>query len=248
MVVELVGRYRHLQIIEMINHIFLNGDVRAKWGNDVEINAYIFEERDNGQRMIRMANLSVGVTVNGVAHCTLISERVSIPEFNELYPNKLVNVTNGVSRRWLAHCNPELAKLIDNHIGSEWRTDLQQLEKLTPFAEDSDFLERFASVRLRNKERLARVIEKECKIKVNPNALFDVQIKRLHEHKRQQMNLLHIISLYHEILDNPNVEHTPRVFIFGAKAAPGYGMAKQIILAINKVAQVINNDKRLMTY
>lgn len=250
---ELVDRIlpRHLQIIEMINHIFLNGDVRAKWGNDVEIikKLSIFEELDNGERMIRMANLSVvgSNRVNGVAalHSNLVKDRL-FPEFNELYPTKLVNVTNGVTpRRWLAHCNPELAKLLDNHIGSEWRTDLQQLEKLAPLADDSNFLERFASVRLHNKERLARVIEKECKIKVNPNALFDVQIKRLHEYKRQQMNLLHIISLYHEILDNPNVEHTPRVFIFGAKAAPGYGMAKQIILAINKVAQVINNDKRL---
>lgn len=242
---------RHLQIIEMINYIFLNGEAKERWGDKLEIikKVSIFENLDNGDRMIRMANLSVigSRRVNGVAalHSDLLKANL-FAEFDQLYPGKLVNVTNGVTpRRWLAHCNPGLAQLLDRNIGTDWRTDLDQLEKLTPLAESSDFLDAFASVRFRNKERLALLIEKECKITVNPNALFDVHIKRLHEYKRQQLNLLHIISLYHDILDNPNDEHIPRVFIFGAKAAPGYMLAKQIILAINKIAKVINNDRRL---
>ncbi len=250
---SLLGRIlpRHLQIIEMINHVFLTGEAQEKWGKNIRIikKVSIFEELEGGDRLIRMANLSVigSRRVNGVAalHSNLVKSNL-FPEFNELYPGKLVNVTNGVTpRRWLAHCNPGLAKLLDHHIGEDWRTDLDQLTKLKPLAKKPEFLDAFASVRFKNKERLARLIEKECKITVNPNAMFDVQIKRLHEYKRQQMNLLHIISLYHDILDNPEAEHTPRVFIFGAKAAPGYVMAKQIILAINKVAQVINNDRRL---
>ncbi|WP_419533443.1 glycogen/starch/alpha-glucan phosphorylase [Endozoicomonas sp.] len=250
---SLLGRIlpRHLQIIEMINYVFLNGEAKEQWGDNLEIiqKVSIFEELDNGDRMIRMANLSVigSRRVNGVAalHSGLVKANL-FPEFDALYPGKLVNVTNGVTpRRWLAHCNPGLARLLDRNIGTDWRTDLDQLEKLTPLAESPDFLDAFANVRFKNKERLARLIEKECKVTVNPNALFDVQIKRLHEYKRQQLNLLHIISLYHEMLDNPDADHTPRVFVFGAKAAPGYVLAKQIILAINKIAQVINNDRRL---
>ncbi len=249
----LLGRIlpRHLQIIEMINHVFIKGEARDKWGADDETikKVSIFEEMEDGERLIRMANLSVigSRRVNGVAalHSGLVKTNL-FPEFNALYPGKLINVTNGVTpRRWLAHCNPGLSRLLDRNIGSEWRTDLGQLEKLTPLSGSPDFLDAFANVRFKNKERLARLIEKECKVTVNPKALFDVQIKRLHEYKRQQMNLLHIISLYHDMLDNPHAEHTPRVFIFGAKAAPGYVMAKQIILAINKVAKVINNDRRL---
>ena len=250
---ELLGRIlpRHLQIIEMINYVFLNGEAKQKWGDDLAIikKVSIFEELDNGERMIRMANLSVigSSRVNGVAalHSGLVKANL-FPEFDQLYPGKLVNVTNGVTpRRWLAHCNLGLARLLDKHIGSNWRTELDQLEQLTPLADSPEFLDAFAAVRFKNKERLARLIEKECKVTVNPNALFDVQIKRLHEYKRQQLNLLHIISLYHEMLDNPEADHTPRVFIFGAKAAPGYVLAKQIILAINMVAKVINNDRRL---
>ena len=250
---ELLGRIlpRHLQIIEMINYIFLNGEAKQKWGDDLSIikKVSIFEELENGDRMIRMANLSVigSSRVNGVAalHTSLVKANL-FPEFDQLYPGKLVNVTNGVTpRRWLAHCNLGLARLLDKHIGSNWRTDLNQLEQLTPLADSREFLDAFAAVRFKNKERLARLIEKECKVTVNPNALFDVQIKRLHEYKRQQLNLLHIISLYHEMLDNPDTNHTPRVFIFGAKAAPGYVLAKQIILAINMVAKVINNDRRI---
>lgn len=250
---ELLGRIlpRHLQIIEMINYIFLNGEAKEKWGDDLSIikKVSIFEEMENGDRMIRMANLSVigSCRVNGVAalHSSLVKANL-FPEFDQLYPGKLVNVTNGVTpRRWLAHCNLGLARLLDKHIGNDWRTNLNQLEQLTPLADSPEFLDAFAGVRFKNKERLARVIEKECKVTVNPNSLFDVQIKRLHEYKRQQLNLLHIISLYHEMLDNPDASHTPRVFIFGAKAAPGYVLAKQIILAINMVARVINNDRRL---
>ncbi len=250
---SLLGRIlpRHLQIIEMINYVFLNGEAKEQWGDNLEIiqKVSIFEELDNGDRMIRMANLSVigSRRVNGVAalHSGLVKANL-FPEFDALYPGKLVNVTNGVTpRRWLAHCNPGLARLLDRNIGTDWRTDLDQLEKLMPLAESPDFLDAFANVRFKNKERLARLIEKECKVTVNPNALFDVQIKRLHEYKRQQLNLLHIISLYHEMLDKPDADHTPRVFVFSAKAAPGYVLAKQIILAINKIAQVINNDRRL---
>ena len=242
---------RHLQIIEMINYHFLTGEVTEHFGHDEAVTKKlsIFEELNNGDRMIRMANLSVigSRRVNGVAalHSTLVKKNL-FPEFDQLYPEKLVNVTNGVTpRRWLANCNTTLARILDEHLGKEWRTDLDRLEKMESLADSPDFLKIFARIRFQNKERLAHVILKETDIKVNPNALFDVQIKRLHEYKRQQMNLLHIISLYHEMLDNPDQKYTPRVFIFGAKAAPGYVMAKQIILAINKVAQTINNDRRL---
>ncbi len=250
---DLLGRIlpRHLQIIEMINYIFLNGEAKQKWGNDLSVikRISIFEELENGDRMIRMANLSVigSRRVNGVAalHTRLLKEDL-FPEFNKLYPEKIVNVTNGVTpRRWLATCNMGLARLLDKHISGDWRTDLNLLEQLTPLADSPDFLDAFANVRFKNKERLARVIEKECRITVNPNAMFDVQIKRVHEYKRQHLNLLHIISLYHDMLDDPDTKHTPRVFIFGGKAAPGYVLAKQMILAINMVAKVINNDRRL---
>ncbi len=255
---SMLGRLlpRHLQIIERINHVFLNGKAREKW-DDNDDNDHveaiekvsIFEELDNGDRMIRMANLSVvgSHRVNGVAalHTRLLKTQL-FPEFNALYPEKLVNVTNGVTpRRWLAHCNPRLASLLDSAIGKAWRTDLGQLEALTKHTRSKDFLARFANVKHANKQHLAQVIEKECNIKVNPEALFDVQIKRLHEYKRQQLNLLHIISLYQQILDNPDARRTPRVFIFSAKAAPGYQLAKQIILAINKVAEVVNHDPRI---
>ena len=250
---SLLGRIlpRHLQIIEIINHNFLDSEAKKQWGDNIEIikKVSIFESCELGDRMIRMANLSVigSRRVNGVAalHSSLVKSNL-FPEFDELYPGKLVNVTNGVTpRRWLAHCNPRLAELIDNNIGREWRTNLNHLEALTPLADSEDFQDAFADLRYKNKEHLAKLIEQECKVIVNPSALFDVQIKRLHEYKRQQLNLLHIISLYHEMLDKPDAEHTPRVFIFGAKSAPGYVLAKQIILAINKVADVINNDARL---
>ena len=242
---------RHLQIIEMINYHFLTGEFKEHFGNDTRAmkKLSIFEELETGDRMIRMANLSVigSRRVNGVAalHSDLVKANL-FPEFNKLYPEKLVNVTNGVTpRRWLAHCNPGLARLLDENLGEEWRTDLDQLEKLEPLSDSPDFLKVYAGIRHQNKERLAQIIREETGIVVNPNALFDVQIKRLHEYKRQQLNLLHIISLYHEMLLSPDQRFTPRVFIFGAKAAPGYVLAKKIILAINKVAQTINNDRRL---
>ena len=242
---------RHLQIIEMINYHFLTGEVKTHFGDNPNLikKLSIFEELDNGDRIIRMANLSVvgSRRVNGVAalHSDLVKANL-FPEFHEMYPDKLVNVTNGVTpRRWLAHCNPGLARLLDENIGTEWRTDLDQLEKLEPLSDSPEFLQVFAAIRHQNKERLTQIIREETGIIVSPNALFDVQVKRLHEYKRQQLNLLHIISLYHEMLLNPDQRFTPRVFIFGAKAAPGYVLAKKIILAINKVAQTINNDRRL---
>ncbi|OED43815.1 glycogen phosphorylase [Endozoicomonas sp. (ex Bugula neritina AB1)] len=242
---------RHLKIIEMINYHFLTGEVSKHFGDDPKIiqKLSIFEELEDGDRLIRMANLSVvgSRRVNGVAalHSDLVKANL-FPEFNELYSGKLVNVTNGVTpRRWLAHCNPGLARLLDDNIGTDWRADLDQLEQLEPLSDSPDFLKVYAGIRHQNKERLTQIIREETGIVVNPTALFDVQIKRLHEYKRQQLNLLHIISLYHEMLLNPDQRFTPRVFIFGAKAAPGYVLAKKIILAINKVAQTVNNDRRL---
>ncbi len=252
---SLIGRVlpRHLQIIHMINHYFLHTEVEQHWPGDHRImrKLSIVEEPDHagGEAMIRMANLSVigSHKVNGVAalHSQLVQKDL-FPEFHKMWPEKIVNVTNGVTpRRWLAYCNPELAKLIDNTIGSDWRKHLDKLDGLKNFAADPEFQKKFAAIKRANKEKLAEVILEECGVKVSPDAIFDVQIKRLHEYKRQQLNLLHIMALYRRLLADPSMDMPQRVFIFGAKAAPGYKLAKTIIYAINKLAERINNDSRI---
>ena len=244
---------RHMQLIEIINYFFLHTEVEARWPGDntMKRRLSIIEESDNphDDQMIRMAHMSVvgSHKVNGVAalHSRLV-QRNLFPEFHKLWPEKIINVTNGVTpRRWLDHCNPELAALIDDTIDDDWRVHLDKLSQLNAYADDPAFQRQFATIKRNNKVHLAAVIKELCDVDVSPDAIFDVQIKRLHEYKRQQLNLLHIMALYCRLLDNPDSDVPERVFIFGAKAAPGYQVAKTIIYAINKVAERINNDHRI---
>ncbi|MDC0259355.1 glycogen/starch/alpha-glucan phosphorylase [Verrucomicrobiales bacterium] len=249
--VPLFGRVlpRHLQIIFEINRRFLEGEVEREWpGDDAKKGELsIIEEGDPKQ--IRMAYLAVvgSHATNGVAalHTQLLKKHL-FANFDQLYPGKIQNKTNGITpRRWLLACNPELSKLIDESIGDDWPRYLDKLTSLEKYAEDAAWSERFMDIKFRNKERLAKMIKERCDIDVDPNALFDVQIKRLHEYKRQHLNLLHILTLYRRLIRKPELDITPRVFVFGAKAAPGYVIAKEIIHAINAVGQKINNDKRI---
>jgi starch phosphorylase len=240
---------RHLEILYRINKEFLDTVVDKKWPGDVEKRSKLSLIQENGGRAVRMANLCVITShrVNGVAaiHSELVKKDL-FPEFNELFPGRLINVTNGITpRRWLLSCNPELAKLLNNTVGDDWPKDLYLLEKLQAVADDRDFHRKFMAIKFHNKQRLARFIKEQVGVKVDPTAIFDVHIKRLHEYKRQHLNLLHILSLYRRLLNNPDDDMHPRVFIFSAKAAPSYYIAKEIIYAINRVAERINNDLRI---
>ncbi|MEQ1859502.1 MAG: glycogen/starch/alpha-glucan phosphorylase [Chthoniobacteraceae bacterium] len=239
---------RHLQLILEINKRFLE-KVEAQWPGDVEKKRKLSIIEEGHVQMVRMANLSVvgGFSVNGVAaiHTDLIKSDL-FPEFHELYPGKFNNKTNGITpRRWLLAANPGLSGLITSKIGPGWERDLDKLRGLEAFADDAQFQADFMAVKHANKVHLARIIKHHCGVEVNPAALFDVQIKRLHEYKRQHLNLLHILALYRRLLQNPDLEVAPRVFIFAAKAAPGYDLAKCIIKAINAVAAHINADERV---
>ena len=239
---------RHLQIIFEINGKFME-DVEEKWPGDAQKKMALSLVEETSPKMIRMAHLSVlaSHTTNGVAelHSRLITERL-FPEFYALYPGRFQNKTNGITpRRWLKACNPELSAAIDEKIGPDWVTDLDRLQELTQWADDPGFQDYFMAIKHRNKENLAAVILEHCGVEVDPRALFDVQIKRLHEYKRQHLNLLHILTLYRRLLNDPDLDIVPRVFVFAAKAAPGYVLAKHIIHCINAVADKINNDKRI---
>lgn len=239
---------RHLEIIYEINRRFLEL-VEKKWPGDDDKKAKLSIIEENGQRMVRMANLCVitAYKVNGVAavHSALVKTDL-FPEFNELFPNKLVNVTNGITpRRWLKACNPKLAALYDQEVGSDWVVNLDKLRDVLPKAKDVVLQKRFMDIKRENKLELAKLIKELTGVEVSADAIFDVQIKRLHEYKRQQLNLLHILTLYKRLLNNPDYDMVPRVFLFGAKAAPGYHMAKQIIFALNKIADKVNNDPRV---
>ncbi|HCH52639.1 MAG TPA: glycogen phosphorylase [Aeromonas sp.] len=240
---------RHLEIIYEINARFLNELVEPKWpGNDaIKAKLSIIEEGD--VRKVRMGNLCVigSSKVNGVAeiHSKLVKEDL-FPEYAELWPEKMCNVTNGVTpRRWLLACNPELAALYNEVVGKEWPLQLDKLRSVTKFADDKAFQQQFMTIKRHNKEKLVKVIKAETGIDVSAEAIFDVQIKRLHEYKRQQLNLIHIMALYRRLLASPDYDMHPRVFIFGSKAAPGYKLAKDIIYAINKLAERVNNDARI---
>ncbi|MEI8387311.1 MAG: glycogen/starch/alpha-glucan phosphorylase [Verrucomicrobiota bacterium] len=239
---------RHLQIIFEINKRFLE-TVEAKWPGDVEKKRALSLIEEGGSQMVRMAHLSVvgSHSVNGVAalHTRLLKSEL-FPEFDALYPGKFNNKTNGITpRRWLLACNPRLSGLVTSKIGHGWERDLDKLRGLEAFAYDPQFQSEFMAVKHANKEDLANIILHDCGVEVDPSALFDVQIKRLHEYKRQHLNLLHILALYRRILQNPDAAVTPRVFIFAAKAAPGYDLAKLIIKAINAVGAKINFDPRI---
>jgi starch phosphorylase len=239
---------RHLQLIFEINKRFLD-QVEAKWPGDVHKKRILSIIEEGHSQMVRMAHLSVvgSFSVNGVAalHTQLLKSDL-FPEFDQLYPGKFNNKTNGITpRRWLLACNPRLSHLITSKIGGGWERNLDKLRALEPFAADAQFQNDFMAVKHANKVDLARLIKTLTGISVNPAALFDVQIKRLHEYKRQHLNLLHILALYRRLLQNPGLDIAPRVFVFAAKAAPGYDLAKCIIKAINSVGAKINADTRI---
>ena len=239
---------RHLEIIYEINRRHLE-QVEQRWPGDDDRKTELSIVQEGSPKRIRMAHLAVVGShhVNGVAelHTRLIRANL-FPGFNELWKGKFVNVTNGVTpRRWVRGCNPELGVLCDEVAGKGWESELGRLRKLDALADRPAFQDRFLAIKRANKVRLAALIKNLVGVEVSPDALFDVQIKRLHEYKRQHLNLLHILHLYRRILNEPNGQFTPRVCIFGAKAAPGYALAKHIIHAINRVAAVINSDERI---
>jgi glycogen phosphorylase len=236
---------RHLEIIFEINRRFLD-EVRTKFPGDDARLARMSLIDESGERYVRMANLAtVGShRVNGVAqlHSDLLVKTV-MHDFAELWPEKFCNVTNGVTpRRFVALSNPPLAQLITSRIGDGWLRDLNQLRKLEPLAKDTKFQQEWREVKLAAKRDLAALIERRTSLQVNPESLFDIQVKRLHEYKRQHLNVLHILTLYLRLKNDPKTDMPPRTFIFGAKAAPGYFMAKLIIKLVNSVAGVVNND------
>ncbi len=236
---------RHIQIIYEINHRFLQRVEMSHPGNS-ELIEEVSIIGENGHRNVRMANLAVigSHKVNGVAglHSRLLRERV-MPEFNEIYPDKFINITNGIThRRWLLKCNPELSELITGKIGNGWERNLEELAKLEPFAKDKKFQKEFMAIKHRNKEALAELIEEQLHIPVHPESLFDVQVKRLHMYKRQLLSTMYLITLYQRIKADPKIDIVPRTFVFAAKAAPGYHLAKRLIKLINSVAQVVNHD------
>lgn len=242
--IELFSRLlpRVYQIIEEINRRFIL-EIQAKYpGNYEKIKkmAIIYD----GQ--VKMAHLAIaaGYSVNGVARLhTEILKNQELKDFYEMMPEKFNNKTNGITqRRFLLHANPLLADWITEHIGPDWITDLPQLKKLAVYADDEKALQEFMNIKFKNKERLAKYILEHKGVEVDPHSIFDVQVKRLHEYKRQLLNILHVIYLYNQIKMHPEMEFYPRTFIFGAKASAGYATAKKIIKLINSVADVVNND------
>lgn len=237
---------RHLEIILEINHRFLN-DVRQKFPDDVQLINRLSIIDETGNRYVRMAHLAaVGShTVNGVSalHSELLKKDV-LRDFHFISPEKIINITNGVTpRRWIQLYNPELSALITEYIGDKWETHLEtELSKLIPYADDKTFREKWREVRHNNKKKLAEHVFSQTGTIIHPDTLFDIQVKRIHEYKRQHLNLLHIITLYNRIRKNPTINIVPRTFIFGGKAAPGYFLAKEIIRLINAAAEIINND------
>ncbi len=236
---------RIYQIVEEIDRRFVN-EIRAKYpGNEEKVRkmAILYD----GQ--VRMAHLAIvaGYSVNGVAALhTEILKKQELKDFYEMMPEKFNNKTNGITqRRFLLHGNPLLADWVTDHIGDGWITDLSQMARLKPLADDEKARREFMEIKYKNKVRLADYIWKHNHVKVDPNSIFDVQVKRLHEYKRQLLNVLHVMYLYNKIKDNPQMEFYPRTFIFGAKAAAGYARAKQTIKLISSVADVVNNDESI---
>lgn len=245
--IELFSRLlpRIYQIVEEINKRYCAALIE-RFGNDPQ---KIRDMAIIADGQIRMAYLAIvgSHSVNGVAALhTEILKKQELKNFYEIYPEKFNNKTNGITqRRWLRHANKKLADLITSKIGDGWITDLSQLEKLLPYAEDKKFQKEFMEIKRENKVALAEYIKKYKGIDINPDSIFDIQVKRLHEYKRQLLNVFHIIGLYNQLKVNPGLNITPRTFIFGAKSAAGYHRAKLIIKLINSVADVINNDKSI---
>ncbi len=236
---------RHMQIIYEINHRFLH-DVMHRSPNDAGMLKRMSLIDEEMGRRIRMANLAIvgSHKVNGVAEIhTELMKSSTFADFEKNYPGKIINITNGITpRRWLNQANPPLAQLISEHIGTRWKTDLSELRKLLPLANDDAFISAFMSVKRENKERLAEHVRSHMQIGIDPDSLFDVQIKRIHEYKRQLLNVLHVITRYNRIRAGQQDGMTPRTVIFSGKAAPGYAIAKLIIRLINDVAEFVNND------
>lgn len=236
---------RPLEIIYEINDRFMR-EVRRRYSDDPARMARLSLIDEGGEKRVRMANLAtVGShAVNGVAalHSKLLRETV-LRDFAELWPDRFHNVTNGVTpRRFMILSNPSLAQLLDNSIGQEWASDLSQLRQLEKHAEDRAFQNEWNRIKLQNKHTLSQLILERTGVNLDPRGIFDIQVKRIHEYKRQHLNALHIITLYRRLRANPNLDVAPRSFIFGGKAAPGYHMAKLIIRLINGIANVVNND------
>ncbi len=245
--IELFSRLlpRIYQIVEEINRRFVEEIKRLYPGNNEKIRkmAIIYD----GQ--VRMAHLAIvgSFSVNGVARLhTEILEKQELRDFYEMMPQKFNNKTNGITqRRFLLHGNPLLADWVTDKIGDEWIRDLSHIKKLAVYADDARCQQEFMNIKYHNKLRLAKYIKEHNGIDVDPRSIFDVQVKRLHEYKRQLMNILHVMYLYNQLKDNPNMDIIPRTFIFGAKAAPAYTRAKLTIKLINSVADVINNDRSI---
>lgn len=239
---------RHLSIIYEINRRFLR-QVMNKFPDDGGRVARMSLIEEGPEKQVRCASLSVVAShkVNGVAqlHSELLKKHL-FKDFHDLWPHKFISITNGITqRRWLLKSNPGLAELITEKIGDGWITNLDQLKQLEKFVDDEGFKQRLRSIKRENKLRLVDLIKRENKVDVNPDTLFDVQVKRLHEYKRQILNVLHIIHRYAQLKDNPGMDVIPRTWIFAAKAAPGYAMAKLIIKLINDVAGIVNNDPEI---
>ena len=238
---------RHLQIIYEINSRFLKG-LMAEMPNDQERIARMSLIDEHGERYVRMANMCIigSASTNGVAklHSEILKDSL-FKDFYELYPQKFTNVTNGITpRRWLLKANPSLSQLITETIGTEWVTHLEDLRKLEHHGDAPEFLSALAKIKTSNKNSLARYVKDKIGETIDPSSLFDVQVKRLHEYKRQLMLALYIIMRYGRMLDNPSYDPVPRTFVFAAKAAPGYWMAKLIIRFIHDLAKVVNSDPR----
>ncbi|HWB29603.1 MAG TPA: glycogen/starch/alpha-glucan phosphorylase [Vicinamibacterales bacterium] len=236
---------RHLQIIYEINQRFLEG-VRHRYPGDVDLLRRLSVVDENGERRLRMAHLAIigSHTVNGVSqiHTDLMKHTI-FADFDRITPGQIINITNGITpRRWLNQANPGLSKLITAEIGPAWLKDLPELRHLTPLAEQADFRRRFREVKHAMKRRLASAIHDRLGIEVSPASMFDVQVKRMHEYKRQLLNLLHVVTRYNRIRDGHTTGLVPRTVIFSGKAAPGYAMAKLIIKLIHSIADVVNND------
>ncbi|MEK8045109.1 glycogen/starch/alpha-glucan phosphorylase [Ideonella margarita] len=248
--IDMFGRVlpRHLRIIFDINAHFL-GELTRTHGQDVDLMRRLSLIDESGERRVRMAYLAVVAShsINGVSalHSDLMQQSI-FADFARLWPERFNNKTNGVTpRRWLAHANPGLSALLDARIGTGWRRQLDQLQGLKGAIELPGFLGAFRKVKRQNKERLAALVQKQLGVTLNCDALFDVQVKRIHEYKRQLLNVLHVITRYQRIIANPDAVWTPRVVVFAGKAASAYHMAKQVIRLINDVAAVINNDPRV---
>lgn len=239
---------RHLQIIYEINYRFLE-EVAARYPGDDALIRNVSLVDETQPRRVRMANLAIvgSHKVNGVSplHVELMKTTL-FADFERLFPGKIVAIVNAVTpRRWLKQCNPGLSRALDERLGPEWVTHLARLQRLDPLADDQDFQSTFRAIKQRNKERLAEFVAEQCHLHIDPASLFDVQIKRIHEYKRQLLNLLHVVTLFNRLRAEPDASPVARTVIFSGKAAPGYMMAKLIIRLINDVADIVNYDSQI---